>query len=307
VLVVAHNLLRAWSEAWGLRDGLVRPWLHPEWGAQGADWVTGQRCLRLLPKQRGWEGCAALVKSEKIARVWFRYMWNAWNPKKLAKEMLRHQIKQKNIISECDHLKYVLMKINQTVTTQATKKWVASLLGLEEDFGLDEIQTKVDMNGLQMTNNDWAVTGLLQRNEVSWTWSTLAVMKAWGRIVLWLQRICKRHAVVKLHHVKQAAPWHSMVGQGCFDWSIVWMPRAEWTRRKNRGFMHNKQSEMCMPLITWRGAYRLAQSANNDHEKTTWKVMGRMLMLPDCTIIDIPTRRARVVCWVKRKCSCPKI
>jgi hypothetical protein len=40
-------------------------------------------------------------------------------------------------------------------------------LGLEEDFGLDEIQTKVDMNGLQMTNNDWAVTGLLQRNEVS--------------------------------------------------------------------------------------------------------------------------------------------
>jgi hypothetical protein len=43
--------------------------------------------------------------------------------------MLRHQIKQKNIISECDHLKYVLMKINQTVTTQATKKWVASLMG----------------------------------------------------------------------------------------------------------------------------------------------------------------------------------
>ena len=157
-----------------------------------------------------------------------------------------------------------------------------------------------------MTNNDWAVTGLLQRNEVSWTWSTLAVMKAWGSIVLWLQRICKRHAVVKLHHVKQAAPWHSMVGQGCFDWSIVWMPRAEWTRRKNRGFMHNKQSEMRMPLITWRGAHRLAQSADNDHEETTWKVRGRMLMLPDCTIIDIPTRRARVVCWVKRNCSCPK-
>ena len=32
-----------------------------------------------------------------------------------------------------------------------------------------------------------------------------------------------------------------------------------------------------------------------------------MLMLPDCTIIDIPTRRARVVCWVRRQCSCPKI